>query len=100
MALIKCSECGNQVSSSAASCPKCGTPIASEGIRTPLATIQRTSKTLKMQGCLGGVLFCIGVGVLVYGISTGTGMVVGIALTLIGIVWSLITRIRIWWHHE
>lgn len=28
MALIKCPECGNEVSSSAASCPKCGYPIA------------------------------------------------------------------------
>lgn len=28
MALIKCPECGNDVSSSAASCPKCGYPIA------------------------------------------------------------------------
>ena len=28
MALIKCPECGNEVSSSAVSCPKCGYPIA------------------------------------------------------------------------
>lgn len=28
MALIKCPECGNEVSSSAASCPKCGYPIS------------------------------------------------------------------------
>ena len=27
MALIKCSECGNEVSDKAASCPKCGNPI-------------------------------------------------------------------------
>lgn len=28
MALIKCAECGNEVSDSAASCPKCGAPVA------------------------------------------------------------------------
>ena len=28
MALINCAECGNQVSDSAASCPKCGAPVA------------------------------------------------------------------------
>lgn len=28
MALIKCKECGEQVSDKAASCPKCGAPIA------------------------------------------------------------------------
>lgn len=27
MALIKCPECGNEVSDKAASCPKCGYPI-------------------------------------------------------------------------
>lgn len=26
MALVKCAECGNEVSTSAASCPKCGAP--------------------------------------------------------------------------
>jgi hypothetical protein len=31
MALIKCKECGNQVSSSAKSCPKCGAKIKSSG---------------------------------------------------------------------
>lgn len=44
MALIKCSECGNQVSSAAASCPKCGVPVAFEDNLTPLATIQHTNK--------------------------------------------------------
>lgn len=28
MALIKCPDCGNSVSSSAPACPKCGCPIA------------------------------------------------------------------------
>jgi TM2 domain-containing membrane protein YozV len=32
MALIECSECGNQVSDKAAACPKCGAPIAGETV--------------------------------------------------------------------
>ena len=45
MALIKCPECGNEVSSIAASCPKCGYPIASnfqnniEKPQTPFPTL-------------------------------------------------------------
>lgn len=31
MALIKCKECGNQISSSAKSCPKCGAKVKSSG---------------------------------------------------------------------
>ena len=39
MALIKCPECMNQVSSTAISCPQCGAPIAgSVGAGTPMQT--------------------------------------------------------------
>jgi len=31
MALVKCKECGNQISSSAKSCPKCGAKVKSSG---------------------------------------------------------------------
>ncbi len=103
MALIKCPECGNEVSTVAASCPKCGAPIASQGIQTPLATVQRTSKPLKAQGCLSVVLLCIGVIIFFVAISpgntSGLAMVVGVILALIGAVWAVITRIRVWWHH-
>jgi len=34
MALIKCSECGKEISSSAESCPNCGHPM-STGIKCP-----------------------------------------------------------------
>jgi uncharacterized membrane protein YdbT with pleckstrin-like domain len=49
MALVKCSECGNQVSTTAPACPKCGAPIVSQGIGIPLATIQQTSNQLKVE---------------------------------------------------
>lgn len=34
MALIECSECGTEVSSNAAACPKCANPIASKPVST------------------------------------------------------------------
>lgn len=34
MALIKCKECGDQVSDKAASCPKCGAPVAKKKQRS------------------------------------------------------------------
>ena len=33
MALIKCAECGKQISDAAASCPNCGAPVTQESIR-------------------------------------------------------------------
>ena len=46
MALIKCKECGNEVSSKAESCPKCGAKVKKKGM-----------------GLLGwiGILFLVGV---------------------------------------
>lgn len=35
MALVKCSECGNDVSDQAAACPKCGAPVARAPSPTP-----------------------------------------------------------------
>lgn len=49
MALIKCKECGDQVSDKAASCPKCGAPIA--------------KKNKGPSGCM--MVFLIFVGVLI-----------------------------------
>jgi len=49
MALVKCPECGNQVSTAAIACPKCGAPIASQDMGTPLAAIQQTSKQPKIE---------------------------------------------------
>ncbi|MBT6752309.1 MAG: zinc ribbon domain-containing protein, partial [Candidatus Thioglobus sp.] len=54
MGLIKCSECNNEVSSKASSCPKCGAPIAidnassSEVTGEAQVTIQETSKVFKL----------------------------------------------------
>ena len=48
MALINCSECNQEVSDKAESCPKCGAPIATAQetkiTGTQVKTIQETSK--------------------------------------------------------
>jgi len=48
MALIYCSECGNQVSDKAASCPKCGAPLSGEAIsnQQPLMVTPPKSRSL------------------------------------------------------
>jgi len=109
MALINCSECNNQISSLAASCPYCGAPaLTSQGINTPLATIQLTSKRLKIQLAISATIFLVALfwfvaaafafknGVLY---STNSYAVGGIVLVA-GIIWHITTKIRIWWHHE
>ena len=40
MALIKCPECGKQVSDRASSCPQCGCPISGSGVASKPTTAQ------------------------------------------------------------
>lgn len=103
MALIKCPECKKQVSSTAASCPQCGAPIAgSVGAGTPLVTTQLTSKRLKTQIALSALMFCIGAIWAFVGANVdenASPSPVAIIISIVGIIWFIVTRIRIWWHH-
>lgn len=97
MALIKCSECGNRVSDLAKSCPNCGAPINENE-----NTIEFTSKNLKAHSFMSNFLILIGFIVAAY-IADGrldAGLNVGYFIMLIGIIWLIVTRIRIWWHHD
>lgn len=44
MALIKCSECQNDVSDKAIACPKCGAPIATASVRVPPGIKEQASE--------------------------------------------------------
>ncbi len=48
MALIECSECGNQVSDKATACPKCGAPIAEKVVekQQPIVVTAPKSRSL------------------------------------------------------
>lgn len=112
MALIVCSECQRQVSSQAAACPSCGAPVASrrdiDSVGVPLATVQQTSKRLKLQEMIGWTL--VVVGVVTAALSKGSpgapssssAIFGGIFLTiaLVGSALVAITKLRIWWHHR
>lgn len=104
MALVKCPECSTQVSTAASACPKCGAPIATPGIGTPLSTIQQTSKRLKVHIIFSSLAFWIGLIWLLIVINSDNpppnSSPIPVLLILIGLVWFLITKFRIWWHHK
>lgn len=99
MALINCSECEKEVSNKAAACPGCGAPFESEakgsGVKR-LTTTQRTSKSIKLQGALAGIMIIVGVYLMVAGPADDSA-----ALILsIGVIWFIVNRFRQWWHHD
>ena len=97
MALINCPECGNQVASTASSCPKCGAPISQVGAGTPLTTTQQTGKPLKAQIMLSVLVAVIGV---LWQIGAEGNSVVASVLIFCGLLWLIVTKLRIWWHHK
>ena len=109
MALIKCPECGTEVSDKALQCPKCSYPISTApSQQTPedIQTIQQTSKRLKKQIIIAVVLIIGGIIL----ISTGANankestrallFTFGTLAALLGAIWYIIVRIRIWWNHR
>jgi uncharacterized protein len=62
MALIKCDECGAEVSSKAAACPKCGNPLhvaAAERPASPVTAPPRASSARKLGGGIAAFLVAI-----------------------------------------
>ena len=100
MALIDCTECGKQVSSTAAACPGCGAPITEirhvAAAGAPVATTQTTSKKLKKELLYSGFAILVGVIWMLFGGESSTW---AILLTVGGVIWAIRTKVRIWWHH-
>lgn len=86
------------------SCPQCGAPISGAAISAPLTTVQETSKQLKLHIILSALLFWGGLlwfFVAASGHQPGQEVSPWPALSLfVGMVWYLVTKIRIWWHHK
>ena len=108
MALIKCPECGNNVSTKAVACPHCGAPIASAGERiaagAPITTTQLTSKKFKGQRVIAVLMIIIGaVWMSLYAgdptVESSEGLGWATLMLLVGMVWYIVVRIRTWWHH-
>ncbi|MBA7514792.1 hypothetical protein ES705_06827 [subsurface metagenome] len=105
MALTKCSECGREVSDKATACPGCGAPIATVSVGVPTQTIEQTSKRLKAQYAIAGIIFFVGLVWLIFGAiyAANTNQAVSpipIILVAVASIWGIATKIRIWWHHK
>lgn len=103
MALIACSECGNEVSDKATSCPKCGNPIATAGAGTGVQAIEQTAKRFKAWQLLGGLMTAAGCVTQVAAFGSDPvrpeAALSGGLLFLAGIAVFLGARAAAWWHH-
>jgi uncharacterized membrane protein YvbJ len=106
MALITCPGCSKQVSDAAVFCPNCGNQIAPAGENkaagVPLADIRQTSRKLKFQYTIS-ILLLIAGGVWIFvlvsskGVSGKQDLIAPVLMTVVGLVWAIVTNIRGLW---
>ena len=95
MALIKCKECGKEVSDKAASCPNCGAPI-SDNITVNLKSgskVKLTRPGLKWEA-IGFVLIAISIFQITASIISKDNSPVGGIMLLIGLIIFTIGRFK------
>jgi hypothetical protein len=95
MSLIKCSECGKEISDHAVTCLSCGNPIHGQPTnvvedKKPV-DVELTSKRWKKK-FLWGIAFFIGGWIMLFKVTP-----LGILLMFIGVVIVIIATIGRWW---
>ena len=99
--LTTCPECQGQVSSTAATCPKCGAPVSQRDTGTgTINTVQLTGKPLKAQVVWSQVTFWGGLVFALCAAHYTAWCVLGWLVCVAGLAWYITTRVRIWWHHK
>ncbi len=99
MALIKCSECGKDISEKAANCPACGNPNPNKTV-----LVEQTSKKWKLTKLIGWVVALVGLYVFVLNNNNGgfsnpfTGL--GFCLFFVGIVVIIVGKFGAWWTNK
>jgi len=104
--LVKCTECGQEVSDSARTCPHCGYLLKAEA---PLA--DKFSKRLRRQRVIAtillpsGALLALMAGTMAdltypawYGVIFQVLAIAGLATAVCGAVWHVVILFRLWWH--
>jgi len=102
-----CPECGNVMTVPAPTAPVL-IPASSEPISDynprpsgQIIVTERTSKKLKLHVVLSALASICGAVLLPLGANRGIlpAVLIGIGLLIGGLLWFLVTRIRIWWRH-
>lgn len=96
MALVKCRECGKEISNEARSCPNCGRPAQ------PML-IEKTAKKWKKAKLISWVIILSGGYLFLYNIQQGgfsnplTGL--GLSMVFVGFLSLTISKFGAWWNH-
>ncbi len=107
MALTTCPECNKQVSDNADTCPNCAYPLTGGGSTQAhggkIQTVEQRSKRYKLQQLLSCLLIIGSIMAVMFGFS-GDDPSPGISAfgtlgIVVGLIWFIIVRFLMWWHH-
>ncbi len=100
MALIKCPECGADISDKAESCPKCGNPISSKSKVQLVELTQKKYKRHILCGCLTLIVGFI-LAIILAAVGYKDSPIIGFSFVIlfVGIIWLTIGAVLAWWHH-
>lgn len=106
MALIKCSECKQDVSGKATLCPHCGNPVATQPSQpietvTRIDTVERTSKKWKAIFAISIFICVIAAFTFMAGASNKNSNTIGLSIFIfiIGFIGVMIAKFGMWWKH-
>ena len=106
MALIKCPECGQEISDKAFTCPKCGNPLKDINKITQQSpvVIEGTRKKWKLVKLFSTIFLIIGIILFLKGSSEGGSrnitMWAGIDITFLSFIGLIIGKIGAWWSNR
>jgi hypothetical protein len=98
-ALTTCPDCGTAVSRRAAACPKCAAPLSGA------TTIEQTAKTWKAIQAAGALVMLLGTMLtMLAGWNWWMGgnnlwLIIGVAMTALGLTVYASGKIPAWWYH-
>ena len=101
MALVRCPDCGKEISDAAPSCIHCGRPRAAQIVGDKVQTVELTAKRYKGQQLLGVILLVVAVVVAIA--SGGHNAIAGALSSLMflgGLSLWIAGRFGAWWHHS
>lgn len=91
MALIKCDECGKDISEKAEICPSCGNPIKAKESQINKVEIEQTNKKWKKTGCLSVVIAIIAL------MTMGKSVPLGFFILVVAVIIGQYARFGAWW---
>jgi len=97
MALIKCSECGKEISDKASTCPHCGNPINQSKVLVQMDTAPQKRRQYKIYYLISSVMFFFGLILYLKSLFSGEGgSIFWFFVGLIGFASMIVNSIAYW----